>query len=213
MASTTAPTHAKLFTVTDGTIYGYINIPAKAGKPTLLFLHGYPSSSYHWHSQVQQCIDAGYGMVAPDLLGYGDTAKPTEVSAYDNTVMAKHVIEILDHEKLTVVVGIGHDWGSIFLATVARMFTERFSLLIFLAVGYVPTQAPLTDIDAINEQTTKLIGRPIYGYWHFHNSPDAESIFEAADVGQLLSPTFRHLISQRFANAANSLISLLAKPL
>jgi soluble epoxide hydrolase / lipid-phosphate phosphatase len=111
MASITAPSHAKTLTVSDGTKYGYICIQAQAGKPTLLFLHGYPSSSYHWHNQVQQCIDAGYGTIAPDLLGYGDTSKPTEVSAYDNTVMAKHVIEILDHEKLPIVVGIGHDVG------------------------------------------------------------------------------------------------------
>jgi pimeloyl-ACP methyl ester carboxylesterase len=182
MASITAPSHAKTFTVSDDTKYGYINIPAQAGKPTLLFLHGYPSSSYHWHNQVEQCIDAGYGMLAPDLLGYGDTSKPTEVSAYDNTVMAKHVIELLDHEDLPIVVGVGHDWGSLFLSTVVRMYPKRFSLLVFLAVGYAPTQAPLTNIDAFNEQVTKLIGRPIFGYWLFHNRPEAASIMENADV-------------------------------
>jgi pimeloyl-ACP methyl ester carboxylesterase len=182
MASLTAPEYAKSFTVSDGMKYGYIDIPAQTGKPTLLFLHGYPSSSYHWHNQVQQCIDTGYGMIAPDLLGYGDTSKPVEVSAYDQTILAKHVMEIVDHEKLPVVIGIGHDWGSIFLSTVARVYAKRFSLLIFLAVGYVASQAPLTDIDAINAQATKLIGRPTFGYWHFHNRPDCASILETADV-------------------------------
>jgi soluble epoxide hydrolase/lipid-phosphate phosphatase len=48
-------------------------------------------------------------MVAPDLLGYGDTDKPAEFEKYDLTVSSKHVMEILDHEKLPIVVGVGHD--------------------------------------------------------------------------------------------------------
>jgi soluble epoxide hydrolase/lipid-phosphate phosphatase len=182
MASITAPNYAKTFTVSDGTHYGYIHVTAQLGKPTLLFLHGYPSSSYHWHNQVAQCESARYGMIAPDLLGYGDTSKPTEVSAYDGTVMAKHIIELLDHEKLPVVVGIGHDWGSIFLSTIARMFPQRFDRLVFLAVGYWATQLPFTDIDAVNEEATKMIGRPLFGYWHFFNKPEAAKILENADV-------------------------------
>ena len=124
-------------------------------------------------------------MIAPDLLGYGDSSKPTEISAYDQTILAKDVMEILDYEKLPVVVGIGHDWGSLFLSTVARLYPKRFSLLIFLAVGYAASQAPLTDINAIDAQAKKLIGRPTFGYWHFHNRPDCASILENADVCQI----------------------------
>lgn len=182
MASIAFPNHSKLTTVSDGTQYGYINIAPQPGKPFLLFLHGYPSSSYHWHNQVKQCISAGYGMIAPDLLGYGDTSKPTDIAAYDNTIMAKHIIEILDQERVSTVVGIGHDWGSLFLATIARTYPERFSLLAFLAVGYVASQAALTNIDAVNDQARKAIGRPIYGYWYFNNKPEAASILENAEV-------------------------------
>jgi soluble epoxide hydrolase/lipid-phosphate phosphatase len=182
MASIAFPAHAKAFTVSDGTHYGYINIIAQPGNPTLLFLHGYPSSSYHWHNQVQQCISAGYGMIAPDLLGYGDTSKPTEIAAYDNTILASHIMEILDKEKLSSVIGIGHDWGSAFLSVVARLHPKRFSMLVFLSVGYSASQAALTDVDAINEMVKGVIGRPIFGYWTFHNRADAADIIESADV-------------------------------
>ena len=110
MASVAFPELSKTVTVKDGTKYGYIKVEAKDGKPTLLFLHGYPSSSYHWHYQVKQCQDAGYGAIIPDLLGYGDTDKPKEYEAYDNTIMARHIMDVLDHEGLEKVVGIGHDW-------------------------------------------------------------------------------------------------------
>ena len=184
MASIAFPQHSKSITVSDVThySYGYINIAAQPGKPTLLFLHGFPSSSYHWHNQVQQCIVAGYGMIAPDLLGYGDTSKPTEVTAYDLTILSKHVMEILDQEGVSTVVGIGHDWGSVFLSTVARLHSTRFSHLIFLAVGYAESQESLMDIEAVNAGVTKLIGRPTFGYWLLFNKAEAAAMFEEADV-------------------------------
>ena len=110
MASIAFPELSKIVTVKDGTRYGYIKVEPKKDKPTLLFLHGYPSSSYHWHFQVKQCQDAGYGAIIPDLLGYGDTDKPENFEAYDLVVIARQVMDIVDHEGVEKVVGIGHDW-------------------------------------------------------------------------------------------------------
>ena len=140
MASIAAPQHSKSTIVSDGTRYGYINVPPQDNKPTLLFVHGYPSSSYHWHKQVSQCQASGYGMIAPDLLGYGDTDKPRNIEAYDNTIIARQLIDILDHENVDTVIGVGHDWGSTVLSTTARLFTNRFEKLIFLSRAYVSSQ-------------------------------------------------------------------------
>jgi soluble epoxide hydrolase / lipid-phosphate phosphatase len=96
-----------------GYIYSYIyNKPVEDGATYLLFLHGFPSSSYDWRHQIQCFSQKGYGIIAPDLLGYGETAKPLEVEAYKGKDMVKDIIEILDHEEIQLVVGIGHDWYS-----------------------------------------------------------------------------------------------------
>ena len=123
-------------------------------------------------------------MIAPDLLGYGDTSKPTEVAAYDNTIMAKHVIEILTVENASNVIGVAHDWGSTFLSTIARMFPTHFKLFIFITLGYWASQGPYTtsNIVALDEEYKKAIGRPIHGYWHFFNDPDAVSVIENGNV-------------------------------
>lgn len=42
----------KDFKVSRGLTYHYFYSPAAAGYPTLLFLHGFPSSSFLWHKQV-----------------------------------------------------------------------------------------------------------------------------------------------------------------
>lgn len=110
MASLAFPTISKKTTLSDGTVYGYVRVTARDGKPTLLFLHGYPSSSYDWRPQIEYFSKQGFGLVVPDLLGYGDTSKPTDVKAYTMGKIGKQVAELLDQESLSKVVGIGHDW-------------------------------------------------------------------------------------------------------
>ena len=52
----------------------------------------------------------GYGIIAPDMLGYGGTDKPTDPAVYKGTLMAKDMVDILDAEKIAKVIVIGHDW-------------------------------------------------------------------------------------------------------
>ena len=97
--------------VSNGTTYRYIHIkPRDSGKPHILFLHGFPSSSYDWRHQIQYFVEKGYGAVAPDLLGYGGTDKPEDVKAYRTKKMAEEIIEVLEHERIQAVLGVGHDW-------------------------------------------------------------------------------------------------------
>ena len=47
--------------------------------PLVLFLHGFPQSSYEWRHQVAALGAAGYHAVAPDLRGYSPGARPEGV--------------------------------------------------------------------------------------------------------------------------------------
>lgn len=109
MASIAFPHLAKAARLRDGTNYGYVYVPAQPSKPTLLLLHGFPSSSYDWRHQIARLPEAGYGVLAPDLLGYGDTDKPAEFENYKMANMCAHITELLDKERLATVIGVGHD--------------------------------------------------------------------------------------------------------
>lgn len=110
MALNHLPYPGKLFEVEDGTQYAYMYVAATtATLATFLLLHGFPSSSYDWRIQIQNLTDAGYGVLVPDLLGYGDTDKPGDVESYRMKRMVGHVVEILGNEGLGRVVGVGHD--------------------------------------------------------------------------------------------------------
>lgn len=99
----------KILELDDGTEYAYIHVPAIDTKPTIFLLHGFPSSSYDWHFQVSSSEDLEYGVIVPDLLGYGDTDKPKSLERYRFKSMAADLVQILDHEAVEKVIGVGHD--------------------------------------------------------------------------------------------------------
>lgn len=102
---------AKSTVLPNGTKYAYVHMkPAEKKNPYLLFLHGFPESCYDWLHQITFAREKGYGIVAPDLLGYGDTDRPDDVKEYRMKKMAEEVMGILDVEGIDKVVGVGHDW-------------------------------------------------------------------------------------------------------
>jgi len=51
--------------------------------PTLLLIHGFPTSSWDF-SPIWQALTTHFNVIAPDLLGFGFSAKPV---AYDYSIL------------------------------------------------------------------------------------------------------------------------------
>uniref|UniRef100_A0A0W0FKQ5 AB hydrolase-1 domain-containing protein n=1 Tax=Moniliophthora roreri TaxID=221103 RepID=A0A0W0FKQ5_MONRR len=162
---------------TRGLNYHYYHSSASAGKPFLVLLHGFPSTSYDWRHQVAFFKAKGYGLIVPDMLGYGGTAKPTDPAAYKPSLIVKDIIDILDAENIKKAVFIGHDWGSFITARIVQYQPDRVIAFAVLAVGYFPPW-PDFDWDAINKATKESVGYEIYGYWGFFSSEGADKIIE-----------------------------------
>lgn len=81
--------------------------------PTLVFTHGFPDDAYMWAGAVPHLLKLPYPFVLVDILGLGDSSKPTEAKKYNYKQQADSIAQILDHEKVpNNVIPIGHDWGS-----------------------------------------------------------------------------------------------------
>jgi soluble epoxide hydrolase/lipid-phosphate phosphatase len=103
-------TTSQLTTTRDLT-YTYVKTePTQQGKPYILFLHGFPSSVFHFRHQIAHFSKLGYGILAPTLLGYGKTSKPLDYALYSGKGMSQDMQEILTYEKIESVIGVGHDW-------------------------------------------------------------------------------------------------------
>jgi len=160
-----------------GLTYAYIHLqsPSGSNKPTLLFIHGFPSTSHDWQPQIEFFNALGYGIIAPDCLGYGETSKPLNTSLYIGESMASDVVAILDHEKIATVIGIAHDWGTYLLSNLAIWHESRVEKLVFMSVPYSPPGRKL-DVHGINRATKQSLGYELFGYQVFLASEGAGKI-------------------------------------
>ncbi|KAJ3469987.1 hypothetical protein MRS44_000086 [Fusarium solani] len=151
------------FVARSGNSYSYVHIQPTSRNTTLLLLHGFPSTLSDWIHQIRHFSSKGYGILAPDLLGYGNSSKPTDVHQYRLKAMGDELIELLDHLNLPKVVGIGHDFGATLLSRIAAYHPDRWSSLVFLVVGPPKLGTPF-DVDMINKMTKEFLGFEMLGY-------------------------------------------------
>ncbi|KAB8231984.1 alpha/beta fold hydrolase [Aspergillus alliaceus] len=135
-------------------------------RPTILLLHGFPSTSYDWRHQIPHLTTLGYGILAPDLLGYGLTSKPTNLNAYKTKSMAAEIISLLDAEGLEKVHAVAHDTGCTLLSRMADYFPERLLSCAFLDVPYALPGVRF-DLGVVNEMTKAVLGFERFGYVGF----------------------------------------------
>ncbi|GJE94741.1 alpha/beta hydrolase [Phanerochaete sordida] len=180
------PSKYRTLTVSRGFAYNVYYAPAAAGQPTLLLLHGFPSTSYDWHRQVFFFAARGVGVVAPDLLGAGATSKPADPLAFRQSAMAHDVVELLDALGLHKIVGIGHDWGSVLLSRLSMLHQDRFLGFAWLGLGFLPVV--ISRAEDVPDKPSA--GPTVPAYWEFFTRKDAgEVIRQNADSFlQLLYP-------------------------
>lgn len=157
--------------------YSYQYKRADAGKPTLLFLHGFPGIGDEWHHQAVYCGRKSYGIVVPDLLGFGESRKPTEVREYHWNNMTDGIESVLQHCGTREVIGIGHDLGSWFLSRLVHIKPKLISAVAFLDVGCAPHGRKF-DVKAINEFTKQANGEAMFEYWNFFCSEGVAALMD-----------------------------------
>lgn len=94
-------------------------VPLSAGEiayadegdgPPVVLLHGFPTSSHMWRDVVPM-LAPRFRAIAPDLLGYGDSAKPEDPERLTIRAQAGHVREFLERLGLGELAVVGHDIG------------------------------------------------------------------------------------------------------
>ncbi|KAK7459584.1 hypothetical protein VKT23_009565 [Stygiomarasmius scandens] len=156
----------------------FIAPPAQWSKGWCILLHGHPGCSHSWHHAVPFLQEHGYGIILPDMLGYGGTDKPLDVHAY----RASKVVESMDALLASVigegqkVIAIGHDWGSTIAARLHLRKQGRVQALVMLSVPYLPPSPTRFDCDAFNAFFRPQVGYDILDYFKFFSSPEAPAL-------------------------------------
>jgi pimeloyl-ACP methyl ester carboxylesterase len=114
-------------------VHGHRRAYVRAGSgPALLLLHGIGNNCQTWNGVIDRLAET-HTVIAPDLLGHGDSDKPRgdySIAAYANGM--RDLLSVLDIERATVV---GHSLGGGIALQFAYQFPERCERLALVGSG------------------------------------------------------------------------------
>ncbi|GAA3953115.1 alpha/beta hydrolase [Actinomadura viridis] len=99
-------------------------------RPTLVLLHGFPTSSAMFRGLMAELADAHH-LVAPDHIGFGRSAAPPVTAfAYGFDRLTEITLGLLDHLGLDSFALYVHDYGAPIGLRIAARHPERVTALI-----------------------------------------------------------------------------------
>lgn len=124
-----------------------IHFVTAGSGPPLLLLHGYPQTHVLWH-RVAPRLAEHFTVVAADLRGYGDSAKPPggdDHAGYAKRTMAQDQVAVMEQLGFSRFAVAGHDRGARVAYRMALDHPGRVSRLAVLDI--VPTAAMWEGVD------------------------------------------------------------------
>lgn len=96
-------------------------VTSGSGDP-LVLLHGWPQTWASWRRVIGPLSDR-YTVIAPDLRGFGSSAKPD--SGYDTNTVSQDIRELVRSLGFKEIYLAGHDWGGATAYSYAAQFRDE----------------------------------------------------------------------------------------
>jgi pimeloyl-ACP methyl ester carboxylesterase len=124
---------------------------AGQGEPVLL-LHGYAQNSHMWRPLMKE-LGKTHLVIAPDLRGFGDSARPE--SGYDKKTMAQDVHALAQSLGIAKACVAGHDIGLMVAYAYAAQYPADVDRLALMD-AFIPGVGDTTGLFLLKD------------LWHFH---------------------------------------------
>lgn len=123
-------------------------------NPALVLIHGFASSTLVWSKVFLSLAQAGFHVIAVDLLGFGYSGKPRN-GEYTIDGQANFLMKLLEHLGIKRATLVGSSYGGAVAATCALDHSNRIEKLVL--VGTVNNNDPLRF------NLMRFFGSPILG--------------------------------------------------
>lgn len=104
----------------------------------VLLMHGEPTWSFLYRKMIPVLLQAGLRVIAPDLVGFGRSDKPTRAGDYSYRHHVQWMSAWLQANDLSNITLFCQDWGSLIGLRMAAAAPQRFDRIV-LANGGLPT--------------------------------------------------------------------------
>lgn len=134
-----APHYVEVADADGGTLRVHYLREGDPEAPVVLLMHGEPSWSFLYRKMIPILTAAGLQVVAPDLVGFGRSDKPTERGDYTYARHVEWMRELLfDRLELTDINLVGQDWGGLIGLRLVGEHPGRFARVV-AANTFLPT--------------------------------------------------------------------------
>jgi haloalkane dehalogenase len=122
----------------------YLDEGPSDAAPVLL-LHGEPSWCFLYRKMIPIITAAGHRVIAPDLIGFGRSDKPTRTEDYSYKFHVDTVTALVTELDLQDVTFFGQDWGGLVGLRVVAENPDRFARVVVGNTGLPTGDHKITD--------------------------------------------------------------------
>ena len=132
--------------------------------PTVLLVHGTPSSGFEWRKIVPELVGR-YNVSVPDHLGFGKSLQPANAN-YTPEAHAARLIRFVREQNLQGIHLVLHDFGGPIGLAMALQLKERIrSISLINTWGF--SLRVLPDVRRGAAVMNSFLGRWLYRHYHF----------------------------------------------
>ena len=176
----------------------YVTVPDGAGgelrvhhldegpsdAPVILLMHGEPSWSFLYRTMIPVLVDAGLRAVAPDLVGFGRSDKPSKRTDYTYQRHVDWMTSWLEAVDLRDATFVGQDWGGLIGLRLVAEHPDRFARAVaantFLPTGDRPPGKAFLAWQQFSQETPDFtVGKIVNGGSTTDLSPDVIAAYDA----------------------------------
>lgn len=103
--------------------------------PPILLLHGQPSWSYLYRHMIPLLTAAGHRVIAPDLVGFGKSDKPTHQGDYTYQMHVDVMAAFVEDLELNDITYFGQDWGGLIGLRIVAEAPDRYARIMISNTG------------------------------------------------------------------------------
>lgn len=131
--------------VAPGIEMHYVDEGPRDGEIVLL-LHGQPSWSYLYRKMIPPLVAAGYRVIAPDLIGFGRSDKPTSKDMHSYSGHVAWMRAFVERMNLADINVFVQDWGGLIGLRVVAEIPQRFASITAGNTGLPAAPFPMSLI-------------------------------------------------------------------